>query len=44
MQQVLAKWAVPPAMLGDLLALAGDSSDNLPGTTALLYIYTETYA
>jgi 5'-3' exonuclease len=39
MQQVLAKWAVPPAMLGDLLALAGDSSDNLPGTATQLYIH-----
>ncbi len=25
------KWGVPPALLGDLLALAGDSSDNIPG-------------
>jgi len=25
------KWGVPPALLGDLLAMAGDSSDNIPG-------------
>ncbi|MBW2276439.1 MAG: DNA polymerase I [Deltaproteobacteria bacterium] len=25
------KWGVPPELLGDLLALAGDSSDNIPG-------------
>lgn len=25
------KWGVPPSLLGDLLALAGDSSDNIPG-------------
>jgi len=28
---VEAKWAVPPKLLGDLLAIAGDSSDNIPG-------------
>ncbi len=25
------KWGVPPTLLGDLLAVAGDSSDNIPG-------------
>ncbi|MDD5309514.1 MAG: DNA polymerase I [Deltaproteobacteria bacterium] len=28
---VEAKWGVPPALMGDLLALTGDSSDNIPG-------------
>ncbi len=28
---VEAKWDVPPSLLGDLLAIAGDSSDNIPG-------------
>ncbi len=28
---VQEKWGVPPQLLGDLLALAGDSSDNIPG-------------
>ncbi|MBN2718932.1 MAG: DNA polymerase I [Deltaproteobacteria bacterium] len=25
------KWLVPPSLVGDLLALSGDSSDNIPG-------------
>jgi DNA polymerase-1 len=29
--EVVEKWGVPPAQLGDLLALTGDSSDNIPG-------------
>jgi DNA polymerase-1 len=29
--EVEAKWGVPPPLMGDLLALAGDSSDNIPG-------------
>ncbi|MBA3385541.1 MAG: flap endonuclease [Chthoniobacterales bacterium] len=29
--EVLAKWDVPPAMIGDVLAIAGDSVDNIPG-------------
>jgi DNA polymerase-1 len=29
--EVVEKWGVPPEQLGDLLALVGDSSDNLPG-------------
>ncbi len=30
-EAVEKKWGVPPSKLGDLLALAGDSSDNIPG-------------
>ncbi|MCP4679616.1 MAG: DNA polymerase I [Deltaproteobacteria bacterium] len=30
-EAVEKKWGVPPSLLGDLLALAGDSSDNIPG-------------
>ena len=29
--EVIEKWGVPPEQLGDVLALMGDSSDNLPG-------------
>jgi 5'-3' exonuclease len=29
--QVVAKWDVPPNLIGDVLALAGDSVDNIPG-------------
>ncbi|MFQ3669928.1 MAG: 5'-3' exonuclease H3TH domain-containing protein [Verrucomicrobiia bacterium] len=29
--EVEAKWGVAPALIGDLLALTGDSSDNIPG-------------
>jgi 5'-3' exonuclease len=29
--EVTAKWEVPPKMIGDVLALAGDSVDNIPG-------------
>jgi DNA polymerase-1 len=28
---VTAKWEVPPNLIGDVLALAGDSVDNIPG-------------
>jgi DNA polymerase-1 len=28
---VVHKWGVPPSKLGDLLALVGDSTDNVPG-------------
>jgi DNA polymerase-1 len=28
---VIAKWDVPPTMIGDVLAIAGDSIDNIPG-------------
>lgn len=30
-EAVEEKWLVPPSLVGDLLALAGDSSDNIPG-------------
>jgi 5'-3' exonuclease len=29
--QVAAKWEVPPNLIGDVLALAGDPVDNIPG-------------
>lgn len=29
--QVIAKWDVPPSFIGDVLALTGDSVDNIPG-------------
>ncbi len=29
--QVAAKWEVAPSLIGDVLALAGDSVDNIPG-------------
>lgn len=29
--EVVAKWDVPPGMIGDVLAIAGDSVDNIPG-------------
>src|SRR2546429_3353556 len=29
--EVSAKWDVPPKLIGDVLALAGDSVDNIPG-------------
>ena len=29
--EVREKWGVPPAQLGDLLALMGDTADNVPG-------------
>ncbi|HEU0274133.1 MAG TPA: 5'-3' exonuclease H3TH domain-containing protein [Candidatus Udaeobacter sp.] len=30
-EQVAAKWEVPPNLIGDVLALTGDSVDNIPG-------------
>jgi DNA polymerase-1 len=30
-EQVTAKWDVPPGGIGDVLAIAGDSVDNIPG-------------
>jgi len=30
-EQVQAKWDVPPGLIGDVLAIAGDSVDNIPG-------------
>jgi DNA polymerase-1 len=29
--EVVAKWDVPPNLIGDVLAIAGDSVDNIPG-------------
>ncbi len=29
--ETTAKWDVPPGMIGDVLAIAGDSVDNIPG-------------
>lgn len=29
--EVIAKWDVPPKLIGDVLAIAGDSIDNIPG-------------
>jgi len=29
--QITAKWGVPPSLIGDVLALTGDSVDNIPG-------------
>ena len=29
--QVTAKWEVPPGLIGDVLALTGDTVDNIPG-------------
>lgn len=30
-EEVMAKWDVPPTLIGDVLAIAGDSVDNIPG-------------
>src|SRR5438876_3727587 len=30
-EQVTTKWDVPPKLIGDVLALSGDSVDNIPG-------------
>lgn len=32
---VIKKWGVPSEKLGDVLALAGDSSDNIPGAPGI---------
>jgi DNA polymerase-1 len=29
--QVTAKWGIPPKFIGDVLAISGDSVDNIPG-------------
>src|SRR6202171_1203731 len=29
--EVMAKWDVPPKLIGDVLAISGDSVDNIPG-------------
>jgi 5'-3' exonuclease len=33
--EATAKWEVPPKMIGDVLALSGDSVDNIPGVAGL---------
>jgi len=33
--EVTEKWGVPPAMIGDVLALTGDAADNIPGITGV---------
>jgi len=30
-EQVAAKWGVPPKLIGDVLAISGDTVDNIPG-------------
>src|SRR5436309_10735853 len=30
-KQATAKWEVPPKLIGDVLAISGDSVDNIPG-------------
>jgi len=34
-EDVIEKWGVSPELLGDVLALAGDSSDNIPGVPGI---------
>ncbi|MBN2801693.1 MAG: DNA polymerase I [Deltaproteobacteria bacterium] len=34
-EAVMAKWDVPPSLVGDMLALSGDSSDNIPGVAGI---------
>jgi DNA polymerase I len=34
-QHVIDKWSVPPEKLGDVLALAGDAVDNVPGKLSI---------
>ena len=41
--EVYEKWNVKAATLGDLLALAGDSSDNIPGVMGKLPKYEESH-
>lgn len=33
--EATAKWEVPPNLIGDILALSGDSVDNIPGVSGL---------
>src|SRR5678816_2507731 len=30
-EEVTARWGVPPALIGDVLAISGDTVDNIPG-------------
>jgi len=34
-EQATAKWEVPPKLIGDVLAISGDSVDNIPGVAGL---------
>jgi DNA polymerase-1 len=34
-KEATAKWEVPPKVIGDVLALSGDSVDNIPGVAGL---------
>src|ERR1700719_990078 len=34
-EQATAKWDVPPKLIGDVLAISGDSVDNIPGIAGL---------
>ncbi|RME85227.1 MAG: DNA polymerase I, partial [Zetaproteobacteria bacterium] len=34
-EEVERRWGVPPRLVGDLLALMGDSSDNIPGVPGI---------
>jgi len=34
-QEVIEKWAVPPGAIGEVLALTGDSVDNIPGVEGI---------
>jgi len=34
-KEVFERWGVSSNLLGDLLALAGDSSDNIPGVKGI---------
>ena len=34
-KEATTKWEVPPKMIGDVLALSGDSVDNIPGVSGL---------
>jgi 5'-3' exonuclease len=34
-KEATAKWEVPPKLIGDVLALSGDSVDNIPGVSGL---------
>jgi 5'-3' exonuclease len=34
-KEATAKWEVPPKLIGDVLALTGDSVDNIPGVAGL---------
>lgn len=39
-KEVVAKWEVSPRLLGDVLALAGDTADNIPGVKVSVKLHT----